>query len=71
MTTSNSMREIGRQIKKLLPPDHQFTVVIFPKSGKGFGTYISSAPMEESAMAMRETAGKLERRELLPTLENN
>ena len=71
MTTANTIRAIGAKLKMLLPSGYHFTLVIYPKSRQGLGNYLSSAPIEESILALRKTAEKLEKMEVLPTIESN
>ena len=71
MTTAAVLRKIGTSVQKLVPSGYSFSLLIFPTGRPGMGSYISTAPRKESAFAMKDAAGKLEREELFPTIESN
>lgn len=55
-----SVREIGRTIARVLPPNTGFALLMFDFGPEGSATYVSNASREDMVKMLREQADALE-----------
>ena len=54
-------KEIGRQIKSVLPTGYGFTLILYSYGGPGVMTYLSSGERADCIKMLRECADKIEK----------
>lgn len=69
--SAKAMRKMASRVKKLLPSDFGFAIVVFKFHEPGESNYISNAQRPDMIKALRETADRLERNQDYKTPENN
>lgn len=67
----NLMIQIGDFIKKRLPKNFGYAVIVFPFYSGGVSNYISNAQRSDMIKALRETADRLEQKQEFETPEDN
>lgn len=65
------MRHIADLVKKQIPKDTGFAILVFPFHEPGIANYISNAERESMIIALRGKADALESRRDFPTPEEN
>jgi len=66
-----AMQKMAEGVKKLLPKEFGFMILVFPFGNKGVANYISNAKREDMIIALREKADVLEKGKDFETPENN
>lgn len=69
--SKEAMQKMADDIKKILPSDLGFALIVFPFKDVGVGNYISNACREDMIEALRETADRLEKNQDFKTDKDN
>lgn len=67
-----AMQQMAKKVKKLLPKEFGFAIIVFPFHRKsGETNYISNAQRSDMVKALRETADRIEKNQTYQTPDNN
>ena len=66
-----AMQKMGEAVKKMLPKEFGFTILVFPFGNPGVSNYISNANRKDMIKSLREAADRLEKKQDFETPENN
>lgn len=69
--SKQAMKKMADKVKKMLPKDFGFTILVFPFNNPGISNYISNANRKDMIKAMREVADRLESKQDFETSQNN
>ncbi len=69
--SAQAMRNMGDAVKKFLPEDFGFALIVFPFDTPGTSNYVSNAERTSMITALRETADRLEKKQVFPTPKDN
>lgn len=69
--SKQAMKKMAESVKKMLPKDFGFTIIVFPFKNTGVSNYISNANRSDMIKALRETADRIEKNQDFKTPENN
>lgn len=69
--SAEAMKTMAKEVRKYLPKDFGFTIIVFPFKAPGISNYISNANRLDMIKALRETANRLEKKEDFKTPDNN
>jgi len=71
MTTTQKMAKIFTELKKQVPADKDFAILIFPKSDSGFMHLASSRAPEDMVEILLEASEKVSSKQFFPTINEN
>lgn len=68
---AQQMRAMGEALREVLPKGLGFALLVFATDNPGLANYISNCDREDMIKALRETADRLEKGQIIPTPESN
>lgn len=71
MTTTQKMAIIFADLKKQIPPDQDFAILIFPKKETGFMSLAATRPPEAMVEILLEASEKMNAKQFFPTINQN
>ena len=71
MTTTQKMTKIFTELKKQIPPDQDFAILIFPKKETGFMHLAATRAPEAMVQILLEASEKMDSKQFFPTINQN